>query len=51
MIFARGYYTRTVVWAADYRNGSLTTRWILDSNSSGAAVPRSGQPPAVHRGR
>jgi hypothetical protein len=35
MIFARGY-TRTVVWAVDFRTGSLTTRWILDWNSSGS---------------
>nr|BFE71742.1 hypothetical protein GCM10020092_050430 [Actinoplanes digitatis] len=31
---ARGYYTRTVVVAWDFRNGTLTRRWTFDSNSS-----------------
>ena len=34
LIMARGYYTRTVVVAWDFRNGSLTRRWTFDSNSS-----------------
>ncbi|NMO97924.1 rhamnogalacturonan lyase [Paenibacillus lemnae] len=34
IIMARGYYTRTVVVAFDWRNGSLTRRWTFDSNSS-----------------
>jgi hypothetical protein len=42
MIFARGYYTRTVVWAVDFRNGSLTTRWTFDSNSSGSQYTGQG---------
>jgi rhamnogalacturonan endolyase len=35
LVMARGYYTRTVVVAWDFRNGSLTRRWTFDSNSSG----------------
>ncbi|MFY1637647.1 cellulose binding domain-containing protein [Solwaraspora sp. WMMB335] len=35
LIMSRGYYTRTVIVAWDFRNGSLTQRWVFDSNSSG----------------
>ena len=38
-IFSRGYYTRAVIVAWDYRqvngNGALTQRWTFDSNGSG----------------
>ncbi|MFC7533387.1 rhamnogalacturonan lyase [Actinoplanes sp. GCM10030250] len=34
IIMARGYYTRSVVVAWDFRNGTLTRRWTFDSNSS-----------------
>ncbi|HST85037.1 MAG TPA: rhamnogalacturonan lyase [Kineosporiaceae bacterium] len=34
LIMARGYYTRTVLAAWDFRNGTLTRRWTFDSNSS-----------------
>jgi len=34
LIMARGYYTRTVIVAWDFRNGALTRRWTFDSNSS-----------------
>ena len=34
LIMARGYYTRTVIAAWDFRNGSLTRRWTFDTNSS-----------------
>ncbi|MFG1993002.1 rhamnogalacturonan lyase [Actinoplanes sp. NPDC048988] len=34
LIMARGYYTRTVIVAWDFRNGTLTRRWTFDSNSS-----------------
>ncbi len=34
IIMARGYYTRTVVAAWDFRDGQLTRRWTFDSNSS-----------------
>lgn len=35
MVFGRGYYTRLVRVAWDWRNGSLTQRWNFDSNNSG----------------
>lgn len=35
LVMARGYYTRSVLVAYDYRNGQLTKRWTFDSNSSG----------------
>jgi hypothetical protein len=35
LIMARGYYTRTVIAAWDFRDGRLTKRWTFDSNSSG----------------
>ncbi|WP_416906175.1 rhamnogalacturonan lyase [Micromonospora echinospora] len=35
LIMARGYYTRAVVAAWDFRNGTLTKRWTFDSNASG----------------
>jgi hypothetical protein len=34
LIMARGYYTRSVVVAWDFRGGALTRRWTFDSNSS-----------------
>jgi hypothetical protein len=34
VIMARGYYTRTVIVAWDWRGGALTRRWTFDSNSS-----------------
>ncbi|MEU0090995.1 SGNH/GDSL hydrolase family protein [Kribbella sp. NPDC006257] len=36
IIMARGYYTRSVITAWDFRNGALTQRWIFDSNSAGS---------------
>jgi rhamnogalacturonan endolyase len=41
-IFSRGYYTRTVVVAWDYRNGQLTQRWAFDSNVSGSQYREQG---------
>lgn len=35
MVFGRGYYTRLVRSAWDWRDGKLTQRWIFDSNTSG----------------
>lgn len=34
MVFGRGYYTRLVRVAWDWRNGSLTHRWTFDSNNN-----------------
>lgn len=36
LIMARGYYTRTVIAAWDFRNGTLTKRWTFDSNNNTA---------------
>lgn len=32
LVMCRGYYTRTVLVAWDWRNGSLTKRWTFDTN-------------------
>ncbi len=32
IIMSRGYYTRAVITAWDWRNGKLTSRWVFDSN-------------------
>ncbi|MGW3100674.1 rhamnogalacturonan lyase [Streptomyces sp. NPDC001100] len=34
LIMARGYYTRTVIAAWDWRGGVFTRRWTFDTNSS-----------------
>ncbi len=42
LIMARGYYTRSVIAAWDFRNGSLTKRWTFDSNASGSQYAGQG---------
>lgn len=44
LIFSRGYYTRTVIVAYDYKNGRLVERWKFDSNDKeyGAAYTAQG---------
>ncbi|GIH65239.1 rhamnogalacturonan lyase [Microbispora siamensis] len=42
LIMSRGYYTRTVVAAWDFRNGSLVERWKFDSNSAGSQYAGQG---------
>lgn len=32
LIFCRGYYTRAVIAAWDWRDGKLTSRWVFDSD-------------------
>jgi rhamnogalacturonan endolyase len=32
LIMARGYYTRSVIAAWDFRGGELTSRWVFDSH-------------------
>lgn len=34
LVMCRGYYTRTVLAAYDYRGGELSTRWIFDTNNA-----------------
>lgn len=35
VVMCRGYYTRAVLAAYDWRNGKLTKRWVFDSNTPG----------------
>ncbi len=35
LVMGRGYYTRLVRAAWDWRNGQLTNRWVFDSNTPG----------------
>ena len=42
MVFGRGYYTRLVRSAWDWKGGKLTQRWIFDSNNSNKAFENQG---------
>ncbi|MEL0457355.1 T9SS type A sorting domain-containing protein [Flavobacteriaceae bacterium SZ-1-7] len=52
LVFTRGYYTRTVMAAYDFRNGQLvehnnpgepaTTRWVFDSDIEGSQYETQG---------
>ncbi|RNL78124.1 T9SS C-terminal target domain-containing protein [Sinomicrobium pectinilyticum] len=35
LVMCRGYYTRSVLAAWDWRNGQLTQRWVFDSDDPG----------------
>lgn len=35
VVMCRGYYTRTVSAAWDWRDGKLTSRWVFDTNTPG----------------
>ncbi|MFI5484431.1 rhamnogalacturonan lyase family protein [Micromonospora echinaurantiaca] len=35
LVMARGYYTRAVIAAWDFRDGTLRRRWTFDSNAAG----------------
>lgn len=35
VVMCRGYYTRTVLAAYDWRNGKLTQRWVFDTKTPG----------------
>ncbi|MET0268178.1 MAG: rhamnogalacturonan lyase [Duganella sp.] len=41
-IFSRGYYTRAVIAAWDWRNGNLTSRWVFDTDVTGSAARGQG---------
>lgn len=41
-VFSRGYYTRAVIAAWDWRGGKLSQRWVFDSNEKGSE-PAFGQ--------
>ncbi|PWK36118.1 rhamnogalacturonan lyase family protein [Actinoplanes xinjiangensis] len=36
LIMGRGYYARSAIAAYDFRNGTLTRRWLFDSRSAGS---------------
>jgi autotransporter-associated beta strand protein len=38
LVMCRGYYTRAVLAAWDWRNGQLTQRWVFDSNNPGSGT-------------
>ncbi len=38
LVMMRGYYTRMVAAAYDFKDGKLTQRWVFDSNTSGNAA-------------
>ncbi len=42
VVMARGYYTRTVLAAYDWRDGELTQRWVFDSNVAGRQYEEQG---------
>jgi rhamnogalacturonan endolyase len=39
LVMTRGYYTRTVLAAWDWRNGVLTSRWVFDTGHTGTPNP------------
>lgn len=41
-VMARGYYTRTVLAAYDWRDGELTQRWVFDSDLAGSQYEGQG---------
>ncbi len=41
-VFCRGYYTRTVLVAWDWRDGKLTRRWTFDSKEAGKEYTGQG---------
>lgn len=43
LVFTRGYYTRSVLAAFDFRNGKLTNRWVFDSSASEENKKFAGQ--------
>ena len=43
LIMARGYYTRTVLAAWDFRDKKLTNRWVFDSSASEENEKYGGQ--------
>src|SRR5699024_2244713 len=42
MIFARGYYPHSVIWAVDFDGRDLSTRWIFDSDEQGSQYEGQG---------
>ena len=42
LVMCRGYYTRTVLAAWDWRNGQLTQRWVFDSTNGYSSYEGQG---------
>ena len=42
LIMSRGYYTRTVIAAWDWKNGAFKQRWVFDSNVAGTQYNGQG---------
>lgn len=42
LVMCRGYYTRAVLAAWDWRNGQLTQRWVFDTNNGYSAYTGQG---------
>lgn len=42
LIMSRGYYTRTVIGAWDWRDGHFTQRWVFDSDIAGSQYMGQG---------
>ena len=42
-VFSRGYYTRAVIAAWDWRGGKLTSRWVFDSDKTPGGAAAAGQ--------
>ena len=41
-VFSRGYYTRAVIAAWDWRGGVLSSRWVFDTDVAGSAARGQG---------
>jgi rhamnogalacturonan endolyase len=50
VIMARGYYGRSVIAAWDWRNRSLTSRWVFDSGSAPPPYPNPQASPYSGQG-
>jgi rhamnogalacturonan endolyase len=42
LVMSRGYYTRTVIAAWDWKNGAFEQRWVFDSDVAGAQYRGQG---------
>ena len=49
VIPCRGYYTRSCLWALDWRGGKLTERWYFDTDSAGTG--KDGKANSTYKGQ
>lgn len=47
LIMCRGYYTRSVIVAWDYRDGDVTRRWTFDSDDNTAYAGQGNHQPSI----